>query len=137
MDWSIQRDNEIVPVVCASKKLNETQQRWSATKRELYALMWAMQKLRHYLLGRKFTARVDHKPLVDMLPKKITLIMEGWIDTILQFDFAVQYIPGEENELADALSRSNDESIKGINVNRSQEILKWNWRLTDVGNHSC
>ena len=43
----------IVPVTCVSKKLNETQQRWSATKRELYALMWGMQKLRHYLLGRQ------------------------------------------------------------------------------------
>ena len=29
----------IEPVVCVSKKLNPTQQRWSATKRELYALM--------------------------------------------------------------------------------------------------
>ena len=78
--------------------------------------MWAMQKLRHYLLGRQFIVRVDHKPLVTMLSNKMNLMMEGWIDTILQFDFKVSYLPGTENELADALSRSYEESIKRINT---------------------
>jgi hypothetical protein len=116
--WIGQQNEEgtIMPIVCASKKLSPTQQRWSATKRELYSLMWAMQKLRHYLLGRNFIARVDHKPLVSMLRNKMNLMMEGWVDTILQFDFTPQYIPGEDNALADALSRSNEEFIKGIEV---------------------
>jgi len=109
-------DGNLVPVICISKKLSPTQQRWSATKRELYAVMWAMQRFRHYLLGRNFIIRVDHKPLIDLLKNKMSLIMEGWIDTILQFDFTTQYIPGCENELADALSRCHNESIKSINV---------------------
>ena len=98
----------IEPVICVSKKLSPTQQRWSATKRELWALMWAMDKLRHYLLGRKFFARVDHKPLVAMLDNKMNPLMEGWMDTILKFDFTTIYYPGEENLLADALSRSHE-----------------------------
>ena len=60
------------------------------------------------LLGRQFIARVDHKPLIDMLKNKMTPLMEGWMDTILQFDFTTIYLPGEENELADALSRAHD-----------------------------
>ena len=60
--WLGQTDdnNVLLPIICVSKKLGPTQQRWSATKRELYGLMWAMKKLRHYLLGRTFIARVDH-----------------------------------------------------------------------------
>jgi len=56
--WIGQRDQsgDIAPIVCASKKLNSTQQRWSATKQELWALMWAMTKFRNYLLGRRFIA---------------------------------------------------------------------------------
>ncbi len=62
--WLRQFNNkeEIVPITCVLKKLHQPQQQWSATKQELYGLMWAMEKL-HYYLGRKFIARVDHKPL--------------------------------------------------------------------------
>ena len=103
---------KVIPVICISKKLGSTQQRWSATKRELYALMWAMQKLHHYLLGRQFIARVDHKPLVEMLKNRVTPMMEGWVDIILQFEFVTQYMPGHTNSLADALSRSYETSVK-------------------------
>ena len=108
--WIGQKSDQgvLLPVVCVSKKLSPTQQRWSPTKRELYGLMWAMQKLRQYLLGRKFVARVDHKPLVAMLSNKMNIMMEGWIDTIQLFDFITEYLPGETNILADALSRSHD-----------------------------
>ena len=121
--WIGQKDefDNLIPIVCISKKLSDTQQRWSTTKRELYALMWSMQKLRSYLLGRQFYARVDHKPLVDMLKNKINLMMEGWIDTILQFDFIPIYISGNENELADALSRSHEDEF--VNMIAKKTLL--------------
>ncbi|MGH2611975.1 MAG: RNase H-like domain-containing protein [Rhabdochlamydiaceae bacterium] len=114
--------DDIVPVVCTSKKLNSTQQRWSATKRELYALMWSMQKLRHYLLGRFFIVRVDHKPLVHLFNGKMSPLLEGWIDNLLQFDFTTTYIPGVENELADALSRTFEPVMKGIRTVTDPEM---------------
>ena len=49
---------------------------------EMYVLVWSMQKLRHYLLGRNFVARVDHRPLVEMLYNKISFMMEGYNSTI-------------------------------------------------------
>lgn len=68
-------------------------------------MIWAMTKLRHYLLGRQFIARVDHKPLVSMFKEKVSVLVEGWIDKILEFDFAIEHMNG----LADALSRLHDE----------------------------
>ena len=44
-----------------------------------------------------------------MLRNKLNVMMEGWVDTILQYDFDTQYLPGERNTLADALSQTNDE----------------------------
>ena len=134
--WIGQKNNkgEITPVICVSKKLDTTQQRWSATKKELWGLMWAMKRLRHYLLGRKFIARVDHRPLVSMLKSKLNLMMEGWIDMILQFDFITEYLPGEKNILADALSRSYENTtvkevrMIAMNEEEQQEInakLMW------------
>jgi hypothetical protein len=110
----INNDGELMPVICTSKKMNPTQQRWPATKRELYALMWAMKKFRHYLLGRHFVARVDHKPLIALVKNKSTILTEGWIETIMEYTFSTEYLPGEENKLADALSRcyeGNDDCI--------------------------
>jgi hypothetical protein len=43
-------------------------------------------------------------------------MMEGWIDTILEFQFVTQYVPGHTNDLADALSRSFDSTIKLANI---------------------
>ena len=116
--WIGQKDAQeiIQPVICVSKKLSPTQQRWSATKRELYALMWAMNKLRMYLVGRQFIARVDHKPLVAMMKNPLTAIMEGWVDTINLFRFTTEYLPGEENVIADGLSRSQEEPVQVIRL---------------------
>ena len=129
------KDGNIQPFVCASKKLTPTQQRWSATKRELYGLMWSMQKFHNYLYGRNFIARVDHKPLVNLVTNKMTLIMQGWIDNILLYDFTTEYLPGDKNELADALSRKDelgDHStleIRGISMEEKEMLSETDKKL--------
>ena len=118
----INEQGELVPVICASKKFDKTQQRWPATKRELYAVMWAMNKFRQYLIGRHFIARVDHKPLVGLLKNKSTMLTEGWLETIMQYTFTTEYLPGEENTIADALSRSHEGEINAINVSEESTL---------------
>ncbi len=106
--WLGQKDehDQLVPIICVSKKLNLTQRKWGATKRELYALMWGMNKLRMYLQGRHFVARVDHRPLVTMSTKKPNSLTDRWMEAILSFDYETVYVPGKTHDLADALSRS-------------------------------
>ena len=36
---------------------------------------------------------------------KLNVMMEGWVDTIMKFNFTTIYLPGSQNTLADALSR--------------------------------
>ena len=52
------------PVLYISQKLTPAQQKWSSIEREAYAIVWAVNRLRQYLLGRTFTLRTDHKPLI-------------------------------------------------------------------------
>ena len=108
--WIGQMDDKgrIRPVMCVSKKLDQTQQRWSTTKKELYANMWSMYKLRHYLHGRLFINRVDHKAMEKMLVNAPNHLIQGWMDNILSFNFITEYFRGEDNVLADALSRKWD-----------------------------
>jgi len=117
IEWTTERIESFENI----KKLFASNLSLHTIKRELYPLIWSMQKLRSYLLGRQFYARVDHKPLVDMLKNKINLMMEGWIDTILQFDFIPIYISGNENELADALSRSHEDEF--VNMIAKKTLL--------------
>ncbi len=71
-----------------------------------------MKRLRGYLIGRYFVVRVDHKPLVALLRNKSTILTEGWIESIMAFNFTMEYIPGKQNFLADALSRSYESSVE-------------------------
>ena len=77
----------------------------AATKLEAWAKIWAMHKLKYYLLGRHFISRVDHKPLVAMQEGKMNSIMENWMFLQVRYDFTTLYLPGEANNFADAFSR--------------------------------
>ena len=121
--WIGQIDDQgdLMPIICASQKLTPTQQRWSVTKRELYGVMWTMKKFRHYLLGRHFVVRVDHKPLVSLLKDKSTLFIDGWIEAIMKYSFSTEYLPGSENTLADALSQCYEGEKLSVNALDIQE----------------
>jgi adenylate kinase len=57
--WQVQNNKERVISYC-SKKLDKQQQRYSATRRELLAVVTFIHQFRHYLLGNKFLLRTDH-----------------------------------------------------------------------------
>ena len=43
-----------------------------------------------------------------MVKNKLNIMMEGWVDTILKYDFTTVYLSRKQNGFADALSRSHD-----------------------------
>ena len=54
---------EEIPIYFLSHKLSSTQQRWPVIEKEVYAIVYAQQKLVYYLNGAQFTIKTDHKPL--------------------------------------------------------------------------
>ncbi|KAF7812512.1 Retrotransposable element Tf2 [Senna tora] len=59
------------PVAYFSKKLNKKLSKASAYVRELYAITQAVMKWRHYLLGRRFTIKTDHKSLKELMHQNL------------------------------------------------------------------
>ncbi len=57
-------------IVCVSRALSASERNYSATKRELLGLIFAVRKLRLYLAGRKFHMYTDHKALTYMFEQK-------------------------------------------------------------------
>ena len=102
-----QKGKEVV-VAVASCTFNTTEQRWCATERECYALMWAMEKFSYFLRGRTFLVQTDHKSLVYV--DKTTFNnskIQRWQERMSEFTFVVEYLEGSSNVFADLLSRPN------------------------------
>jgi len=79
---------------------------YGATKRELLAIVFALKEFRQYLWGRRFTLRTDHKALTYLFTQKApNQMIQGWFETLLDFDFQIEHVPGILNVLPDRLSR--------------------------------
>jgi len=64
-----------------------------------------MKYFRSYLFGRKFDI-CDHRPLVWLSNiKDPNMKLQTWKIKLNEYDYNIQYLPGNENLVADALSR--------------------------------
>jgi RNase H-like domain found in reverse transcriptase/Integrase zinc binding domain/Integrase core domain len=91
-----------------SQKLNPCQTRYSVTERECLAVLLAIEKFRHYLLGSHFTVITDHSALQWLLALKtpVSNRLCRWIMSLQQYDFSVKHRKGSEMAIADGLSRT-------------------------------
>ncbi|GBG86701.1 hypothetical protein CBR_g41764 [Chara braunii] len=104
-----QEGPKLRPVEYMSKKMSSQKLAKSTYEKELYAVYKALTHWRHYLLGRFFILRTDHQTLRWMRTQPVLSdALKRWIEVIEQYDFDPQYLKGEYNEVADALSRRPD-----------------------------
>ncbi|BBN67650.1 hypothetical protein Prudu_144S000300 [Prunus dulcis] len=89
----------------------------STYEKEMMALVFAVQKWRPYLLGRKFVVRTDQRSLRHLWEQKITTTaQEKWLVKFMGYDFTIEYKKGKENLVADALSRRNASGVAAIST---------------------
>ena len=104
-------DDKEHPVAFLSRTLNKLEQKYHSTELECLAVKWAVEKLSHYLKGRKFTIISDYKNLKWWFNnfKDDKSRRARWRIFMQQYDFDVEYKKGVENKVADALSRARYE----------------------------
>jgi len=96
------------PLVFFSRKLSPAQQKFSTYDRELMAIYEAVRYFRHMLEARQFTILTDYKPLTFALHQKRDKCSPrqfNHLDFISQFTTDIRHISGQDNIVADALSR--------------------------------
>ena len=104
-----QYDNEGNERVVAnySRRLNETESRYSSAELECYAVVLAVKHFRPYLEGMKFEILTDCKALEWLLSVKDNKNrLFRWSVPLSTYDFSLKHRPAITNQAADALSRN-------------------------------
>ena len=91
-------------IVFAARALHSAERRYSATKRELLAIVYALRRFHYYIYGTHFRLFTDHRSLSFILTQRdLNPMLTAWLETILSYTFTVEHRPGVLNILPDAL----------------------------------
>lgn len=140
-------DGETKIINLVSTALKGPQIRFTTSEKEAYAVVWALTKLKNYLMGRSFVIKTDHKALIflNRCNWQNDRLMR-WSLWLQQFDFRIEYVEGQKNVLPDLLSRQfpapetnithkGVEQVNAIDLKIPQSFL-WDWStLADLQNH--
>lgn len=119
-------NDDIRYIEFASRALSPSEKNYSATKLELAAVVFALDKFEGHLL-RPFTLYTDHSALVSLFKSKLTfqVLTNEWYEKVLRFidTMKIVHCPGADNVLPDLLSRTfkkNAVQINGVIVSELQ-----------------
>ena len=94
------------PIPYSSRKLSTAKNNYTTTEREGLAMVYPLQKFRHYLLGAPFKMFTDHSALKYLVNKPV---LGGriyrWLLLFQEYDFEIIVKPGKLNAGPDHLSR--------------------------------
>ena len=104
----VTRQGQIKVIYYLSRVLSKAETRYSTTELEALAMVWAISKLRAYLLGRDFEIETDHCPLCQLHKKKSRNgRLDRWaIEILSEYNITnIRYKKGKCHCDADLLSR--------------------------------
>ena len=134
---------EMTPVCCSngwklvfagSRFTSGAESRYASVEGEMLAVVWALDKARHFVLGcPSLILAVDHQPLLRLLgdkqlediPNRRLLNLK---EKTLRYTFNMVHVPGRLNKAADAASRyptSTEEELQLANLTDPEA-----WRMS-------
>ena len=99
------------PVMCISRSLTDHERNYSQIEREGLGVLWALQRLKQFLYGRKFKIVTDNKPLAQeilplkQLPALASYRIQRWALKLSEYQYQVEVRRSCQIPVADWLSR--------------------------------
>ena len=93
------------PLAFFSRKLTKAQMNYTVTELELLSIVETLKEFRTILLGQKIKVMTDHKNLVYDSIKMTSQRALRWRILLEEYGPQIEYIKGDDNSVADALSR--------------------------------
>jgi hypothetical protein len=104
--------------------LKEHERNYATHDLELEAIVHALRKWRHYLMGKRFEMRTNHNGLKYFFDQPtLNARQSRWLEFLSEFDFDIKHIKGKENKVADALSKRVHE-MHATTISMYQSYLK-------------
>lgn len=98
------------PIAYLSSALGPRAAAQSIYEKEACAILAALKKWRHYLLGNKIIIRTNQQSLKFITSQRLTKeVQHKLLLNLLEFNYTVEYKKGMENRVADALSRKDQQ----------------------------
>ena len=95
------------PIIFINRLLTSAERKFTTTEKECLAVLWAVERLRHYLEGFSFTVFTDHSSLLWLAKlSNPSGRLARWAMRLLAFDMIIVHRPGSQNQVPDALSRA-------------------------------
>ena len=119
------------PCCYVSRTLNPPERNYSTTEKELLAIVWAVKRLRQYLLGRKFLIRTDHQALKWLNNCNPSSRLMRWRLKLEEYEYEIEYTKGKDNAAANALSRIHAITGQQDTSELDHESLFSKWKQSD------
>jgi hypothetical protein len=112
-------------VVCyESRKLKEHERNYATHDLYLGAIVHALKKWRHYLMGKMFEMRKYHNGMKYLFDHPtLSARHSRWLEFLIQYDFDIKHIKWKENKVVDALNKRVHE-LHDRTINMYQSDLK-------------
>ena len=93
-------------IAVASCTFYPTEQNWSTTEIEAYAIKWAILKFDFFQRNHPFVIFTDHRSLTSLDQREFNNAkIRQWQEEISCYKFILEFVEGESNVWADMLSR--------------------------------